>query len=78
MSFQEVNLANDAEAYRNGQHPGWIPTAWDGLCQSVELINEKRIKVIVNGGCFNPRGLAEKTQSLVRSILPHIRLATTH
>jgi hypothetical protein len=69
-SFQEVNIANDAEAYRNGQHPGWVSTAWDGLCKSLDILNEKRIKVVINGGCLNPRGLAEKTHDLVR----HIRL----
>lgn len=64
--FQELNMANDAEAYRNGQHPGWMPTAWDGLCKSVEILKEKRIKVIINGGCLSQRGLAEKTHNLVR------------
>ena len=32
---------------------------------SVDLVNEKRIKLVVNGGCLNPRGLAEKTHELV-------------
>lgn len=64
-SFQEINIANDAEAYRNGQHPGWVSTAWDGLSKSLDILNEKRIKVIINGGCLNPRGLAEKTYHLV-------------
>jgi hypothetical protein len=32
---------------------------------SVDIINEKRIKLVVNGGCLNPRGLAEKTHELV-------------
>ena len=32
---------------------------------SVDLVNEKRIKVVLNGGCLNPRGLAEKTHELV-------------
>lgn len=29
------------------------------------MLNEKRIKVIVNGGALNPAGLAKKTQALV-------------
>lgn len=29
------------------------------------MLNEKRIKVIINGGALNPGGLARKTQSLV-------------
>ncbi|KAK3074325.1 hypothetical protein LTR53_003315 [Teratosphaeriaceae sp. CCFEE 6253] len=58
----EINLGNDAEAFAAGKHDGWIPTAWDGLCQTVELAAEKRIKIIINGGALNPKGLAEKTQ----------------
>ncbi|KAK4556572.1 hypothetical protein LTR86_006143 [Recurvomyces mirabilis] len=57
----EVNLGNDAEAYAAGTHTGWIPTAWDGLQKSIDVIAEKRIKVIINGGALNPRGLAEET-----------------
>lgn len=57
----EANLASHAEAYARGEHPGWIPTAWDGLRQSLAVIAERRIKVVINGGALNPRGLAEKT-----------------
>ncbi|EAA33181.2 DUF1446-domain-containing protein [Neurospora crassa] len=71
----ELNMANDAEAYRNGQHPGWMPTAWDGLCKSVEILKEKRIKVIINGGCLNPRGLAEKTHNLVQEKKLNLKVA---
>ena len=39
-------------------------TAWDGLQQTVELANEKRIKIVINGGGLNPKGLAEKTYEL--------------
>lgn len=34
---------------------------------SLDLINEKRIKVVINGGALNPKGLAEKTHELVQS-----------
>jgi hypothetical protein len=61
----EVNLANDAEAMRTSGHPGWIPTAWDGLQQTVELAAQKRIRIVINGGSLNPKGLAEKTYALV-------------
>lgn len=30
-----------------------------------DVLNEKRIKVIINGGALNPSGLARKTQALV-------------
>lgn len=63
----EINLGNDAEAYRQGKHPGWLPTAWDGIEKSIELIAEKKIKLIINGGALNPKGLAEKTHELARS-----------
>jgi hypothetical protein len=34
----------------------------------VDLLAEKRIKVIINGGAQNPKGLAEKIQELVSSL----------
>lgn len=39
---------------------------------SVDLINEKRIKLVINGGCLNPKGLAEKTHELVGIISPTV------
>ncbi|KAF2713517.1 DUF1446-domain-containing protein [Pleomassaria siparia CBS 279.74] len=62
----EVNIAENAEAYAKGQHPGWEETAWDGIQQTLDILNEKRIRVIVNGGAQNPKGLAEKIQQLAR------------
>lgn len=35
------------------------------LTTSIDVLNEKRIKVIINGGALNPGGLAKKTQALV-------------
>ena len=61
----ELNIAENAEAVALGKHDGWEPTAWDGIQQSVDLIAKKRIKVIINGGALNPRGLAEKCKKLV-------------
>ncbi|KAF2017610.1 DUF1446-domain-containing protein [Aaosphaeria arxii CBS 175.79] len=63
----EVNIAENAQAHAAGQHPGWEQTAWDGIEQTIDLLNEKRIKVIVNGGAHNPQGLAEKVHELVVS-----------
>lgn len=40
---------------------------------SVDTINEKRIKVVINGGCLNPKGLAKKTHELVSDCLPWAR-----
>ena len=61
----EMNIAENAQAYAAGTHPGWEPTAWDGIEQTIDLLQEKRIRVIVNGGAQNPKGLAEKVQELV-------------
>ena len=58
-----ANFAVDREAFG---HPGWAPTALDGLEQALEIVNEKRIKIIINGGALNPKGLAEKTHGLVK------------
>lgn len=60
----EFNLAMNAEAFKAGQHPGWEETAWDGLQQSLEVIAQKNIKVVINGGAINPAGLAQKTREL--------------
>ncbi len=60
-----MNLAENAEAYKAGKHPGWVDTAWAGLQQSIEVIAERRIKVVINGGSLNPSGLARKVALLV-------------
>ncbi|MCJ1396817.1 hypothetical protein MMC11_000007 [Xylographa trunciseda] len=56
-----MNLAQNAEAMRTGSHPGYEPTALEGLTLSLDVVYEKRIKVIINGGALNPKALAEKT-----------------
>ncbi|KAF2681150.1 DUF1446-domain-containing protein [Lentithecium fluviatile CBS 122367] len=61
----EVNIAENAQAHAARQHPGWEQTCLDGIEQSIDILAEKRIKVIVNGGAHNPKGLAEKVQQLV-------------
>lgn len=60
----EMNLAENAEAFAEGKHPGWEPTAWDGLQQSLDAIAERHIKVVINGGSINPKGLAKQTEDL--------------
>lgn len=64
----EFNLAKDVQDYHAGKHPGYIPSAWDGLQQTMDLANEKRIKIVINGGGLDPKGLAGKTHALVSSI----------
>ena len=60
-----MNVAQNAEAMAAGSHPGYEATALEGLTLSLEVLNEKRIKVVINGGGLNPKGLAEKVQQMV-------------
>lgn len=60
-----MNMAENAEAYRAGKHPGYVATAFEGLDKSLELIAEKGTKVVINGGALNPEGLARKVDEMV-------------
>ncbi|CAI7586626.1 unnamed protein product [Penicillium pancosmium] len=71
----EVNLANNAQAWRNGEHPGYEPTAWDGLQQTIEVIAQKRIRVVINGGALDPKALALKVETLVSEKKLNLRVA---
>ncbi|KAG9788778.1 DUF1446-domain-containing protein, partial [Aureobasidium melanogenum] len=61
----EMNLAENAEKMAAGQHDGWEPCAWDGLEQTLDVIKDKGIRIIINGGALNPKGLAQKAQKFV-------------
>ncbi|KAH7077479.1 hypothetical protein BKA63DRAFT_466622 [Paraphoma chrysanthemicola] len=74
----EMNLAENAEKLASGQHDGWEPTAWDGLEATIDLVKEKGIKIIINGGALNPKGLAQKTQKLVNQKGLDLRIAYVH
>ncbi|KAF5544600.1 DUF1446 domain-containing protein [Fusarium mexicanum] len=71
----EVNMANNAEAYSKGQHPGYEATALKGLELSIDTIAEKRIKVAINGGALNPEGLAVKVAALVAEKAYELKVA---
>lgn len=62
----EMNLGSNGKAYREGRHDGWEPTAEDGLVQTLDLVAEKRFKIVVNGGALNPKGLAERIATVAR------------
>lgn len=62
----EMNMADHAEAYRQGKHTGYEPFALEGLQESIELVAMKRVKIIINGGSLNPSGLAKECLKLVR------------
>ncbi|KAB2578049.1 hypothetical protein BFW01_g9377 [Lasiodiplodia theobromae] len=61
----EFNLGDIAEAMACGSHPGYAATAWDGIEQTIDLLAERKIKLVINGGAQNPKGLALKTQELI-------------
>lgn len=58
-------MANNAQAFQRGEHPGYEQTAWEGIQQTIDVIAEKGIKVVLNGGALNPKGLALKVYELV-------------
>lgn len=70
-----MNLAENAEKLALGQHEGWEPTAWDGLEQTLDVIKERNIKIIINGGALNPKGLAQKAQKLAKENRLGLRIA---
>ncbi|PHH83013.1 hypothetical protein CDD82_3925 [Ophiocordyceps australis] len=61
----EATLAFDAIKMKNGTGHGWAVNALAGIEMSLEIVNEKRIKIIVNGGSLNPKGLAEEVHQLI-------------
>ena len=73
-----MNVAQNAEAMAAGSHPGYEATALEGLTRSLEVLNEKRIKVVINGGALNPKGLAEKVQEMVSCSRGTLRNISAH
>jgi hypothetical protein len=61
-------MANNAQAWRAGEHPGYEETAWNGLQQTIDIIAEKGIRVVINGGALDPRALALKVEALVSNL----------
>ncbi|KAM0254564.1 hypothetical protein ACHAQJ_006672 [Trichoderma viride] len=68
--LSEATMASSAVERAQSNGSGWIQSAFDGIQMSLDLINEKRIKVVVNGGAMNPKGLAEKIHEMVKSLIP--------
>ncbi|GKZ67149.1 hypothetical protein AnigIFM63309_000127 [Aspergillus niger] len=75
LECAEVNLANNAQVWREGKHPGYEATAWEGLQQTIEVIAQKRIRVVINGGALDPKALALKTRALVSEKKLDLRVA---
>lgn len=64
--YSQLHLLNPIQ--RAGKHDGWEETAWLGLEMSVEELAKRKVKVVINGGCLNPQGLAAKVANLVSAI----------
>ncbi|EFY95317.1 DUF1446 domain protein [Metarhizium robertsii] len=74
----EANMAAEAEKLAgepDSIETGWVRTALEGLRLTLDLANEKRIKIIVNGGGLNPRGLAIKTHDMIKDKQLDLRVA---
>lgn len=73
MATEAEKLAGEPDSIETG----WAPTALEGLRLTLDLADQKRIKIIVNGGGLNPRGLAEKTHKMVRAMFTPLNPTTT-
>ncbi|OGE48669.1 hypothetical protein PENARI_c026G04453 [Penicillium arizonense] len=71
----EVNMANNVQAFQRGEHAGYEETAWEGIKQTIDVIADKGIKVVINGGALNPKGLAFKVDELCRQKGHSLRVA---
>lgn len=49
-----------------GTHEGFEKHAYEAIKGSLDVLDAKKIKVILNGGNLNPKLLAERVQELVR------------
>lgn len=61
----ENNIAQEAAAMEAGTGEGFKKNAWEALQLSMETINRKRIKVVINGGGLSPQNLAKRCQELI-------------
>ncbi|KAF2100382.1 DUF1446-domain-containing protein [Rhizodiscina lignyota] len=61
----ENNIAQEAAAMEAGTGEGFKKNAWEALQLSMEVINQKRIKVVINGGGLSPQNLAKRCQELI-------------
>lgn len=60
----ENNIAQEAAAMEAGKGEGFKPNAWQGLQLTMDVIAEKGIKVVINGGGLGPHNLARRCQEL--------------
>lgn len=63
----ENNIAQEAAAMDAGTGEGFKKNCWQAIEYSIDVIAEKRIKVIVDGGGLGPGNMAKRVQELVDS-----------
>ena len=56
-----MDVARNVEAMKVGSYPCYEPSILDRVTLSLDVIYEKRVKAIINGGALNPKFLAERT-----------------
>lgn len=61
----ENNIAQEATAMEAGTGEGFKKNCWEALQMSIDVIAEKGIKVVVNGGGLSPHNMAKRTQELL-------------
>ncbi|RDA95715.1 hypothetical protein CP533_1125 [Ophiocordyceps camponoti-saundersi (nom. inval.)] len=71
----EATVGVDAMKKAEQTGTGWVATAQAGIEMSLDVVNEKRIKIVVNGGSVFPQGLAEKVQEMVSERNLNLRVA---
>ncbi|KAL2356346.1 hypothetical protein BJ546DRAFT_970711 [Cryomyces antarcticus] len=71
----EMNMAENAEAYKAGKVPGYETTAWEAIKESIDVVAAKGIKIIINGGSLNPKGLAKRVAALVKEKHLNLKVA---
>ncbi|KAM6477103.1 hypothetical protein HDV62DRAFT_238717 [Trichoderma sp. SZMC 28011] len=71
----ENNLAQEAESMAAGTGEGFKANAWDALQQSIDVIAQKGIRVVINGGGLGAKALAVRCQQLATSKGHQVRVA---
>ncbi|KAK5462942.1 hypothetical protein LTS15_002654 [Exophiala xenobiotica] len=61
----ENNIAQEAAAMDAGTGEGFKKNAWEGLQLTMDVIAEKRIKVVINGGGIGAENMAKRCQDLI-------------
>lgn len=61
----ENNIAQEAAAMDAGTGEGFKKNAWEGLQLTMDVIAEKHIKVVINGGGIGAENLARRCQDLI-------------